>query len=85
MGCDAPYRGDEYRRLLATARRLGAWARDHGHTLVELAIAWVLSHPALTVCLCGAKSPAQVDEHVRAAGWQLTPEDCAAVERLLSA
>jgi aryl-alcohol dehydrogenase-like predicted oxidoreductase len=76
------FQGDEYRRNLATAARLQAWAQQRGHTLVELAIAWVLAHPAMTVCLCGAKSPEQVDEHVRAAAWRLTPAERKEVSRL---
>jgi aryl-alcohol dehydrogenase-like predicted oxidoreductase len=77
------FAGAEYQRHLATAARLQAWAAERGHPLVDLAIAWVLSYPAVTVCLCGAKSPEQVDDHVRAAGWRLTAEDRAAVDALL--
>ena len=80
----ARFQGDEFRRYLAIAGRLATWAGERGHTLVELAIAWVLSHPAITVCLCGAKSPDQVDEHVRAAAWRLTPEDRAEIDGLLA-
>jgi aryl-alcohol dehydrogenase-like predicted oxidoreductase len=79
------FEGDEYRRHLATVERLAAWARDRGHTPVELAIAWVLSHPAITVCLCGAKSPDQVDDHVRAAAWRLTPADRAEIDGIVAA
>ena len=50
-----------------------------------LAIAWVLAHPAVTVCLCGAKSPAQVDDHLRAAAWRLTAADRAELASLLEA
>jgi aryl-alcohol dehydrogenase-like predicted oxidoreductase len=78
------FQGEEFARHAATADRLAAWARERGHSLVELAIAWVLSHPAITVCLCGAKSPDQVDEHVRAAAWRLTAHDRTAIDRLLA-
>jgi aryl-alcohol dehydrogenase-like predicted oxidoreductase len=37
----------------------------------------------VTVCLCGAKSPEQVDDHVRAASWQLSTEDRRDIDRLL--
>lgn len=77
------FAGDELRRHLSTATAVGGWAQARGHTPVELAIAWVLAHPAVTVCLCGAKTPAQVDDHVRAAAWRLTPEERAEVDRLL--
>jgi aryl-alcohol dehydrogenase-like predicted oxidoreductase len=79
------FQGDTFRRLLGQATRLDTWAQERGHSLVELAIAWVLSHPAVTVCLCGAKSPGQVDDHVRAAEWHLTQEERREVEGLLRA
>jgi aryl-alcohol dehydrogenase-like predicted oxidoreductase len=81
----ARFQGDEFRRQMTIASRLADWARERGHTPLELAIAWVLSHPAVTVCLCGAKSPEQVDDHVRAAEWRLTDEERQDVERLLTA
>jgi aryl-alcohol dehydrogenase-like predicted oxidoreductase len=77
------FQGDELSRLLAWTAPLSRWAQEHGHTLLELAIAWVLSHPAVTVCLCGGKSPEQVDDHVRAASWRLSTEDRREIDRLL--
>jgi aryl-alcohol dehydrogenase-like predicted oxidoreductase len=78
------FQGEEFRRLTARAARLNDWAQERGHSLVELAIAWVLAHPAVTVCLCGAKSPEQVDDHVRAAEWQLTAAERSDIERVLA-
>ena len=72
------FTGETFQRYLATAGRLEAWAQARGHSLVELAIAWVLAHPAVTVCLCAAQSPAQVDDHLRAAAWRLSASDRAA-------
>jgi aryl-alcohol dehydrogenase-like predicted oxidoreductase len=79
----ARFQGDELSRLLAWTAPFSRWAQERGHTLLELAIAWVLSHPAVTVCLCGGKSPEQVDDHVRAASWRLSTEDLSEIERLL--
>jgi aryl-alcohol dehydrogenase-like predicted oxidoreductase len=79
----ARFQGDEFSRLLAWTVPLSRWAEERGHTLLELAIAWVLSHPAVTVCLCGAKSPEQIDDHVRAANWHLSTDDRRDIESLL--
>jgi len=79
----ARFQGDEFSRLLAWTVPLRRWAEERGHTLLELAIAWVLSHPAVTVCLCGAKSPEQIDDHVRAASWRLSTDDRRDIDRLL--
>jgi len=45
---------------LAIVEKLKAMAKRHGKTLPQLAIAWVLSHPAVTVALCGAKEPKEI-------------------------
>jgi aryl-alcohol dehydrogenase-like predicted oxidoreductase len=78
------FTGEAFRRHLATVDRLRAWAAARGHRVVELAIAWVLAHPAVTVCLCGAKSPDQVDDHVRGGAWRLSADDRAAIDRILT-
>ena len=78
------FQGDEFSRLLTQTAPLGRWAEERGHTLLELAIAWVLAHPAVTVCLCGGKSPEQVDDHVRAASWQLSTEDLRDIHLMLN-
>ncbi|MBV9545222.1 MAG: aldo/keto reductase [Chloroflexi bacterium] len=78
------FQGHDFRTALQRSAALERWARERGHTVLELAIAWVLAHPAVTTCLCGAKSPDQVDDHVRASTWRLTEEDRAEVVRLVS-
>jgi aryl-alcohol dehydrogenase-like predicted oxidoreductase len=78
------FSGAEFEHVLTRTHALEDWARERGHSLVELAIAWVLAHPAVTVCLCGAKSEAQVDDHVRAASWSLSDQDRQELEQLLS-
>ena len=77
------FQGDAFRRNLATAGRLQTFARERGHSLVELAIAWTLANPAVTSCIVGAKNPGQLDDHVRAAEWRLSAEDMAEIERLV--
>jgi aryl-alcohol dehydrogenase-like predicted oxidoreductase len=81
----ARFQGDEFSRVLAWTTPLKRWAEERGHTLLELAIAWVLAHPAVTVCLCGGKSPEQVDDHARAASWQLSTEERREIDRFLAA
>ena len=39
---------------------LDGWARDHGHTLLELAIAWLLARPTVASVIAGATKPEQV-------------------------
>jgi len=52
--------------------RLEAFARERGHSVLELAIAWLLSVPAVTSVIAGATRPEQVVANAAAAPWHLT-------------
>jgi len=54
--------------------RLGALARELGATPAQLAVAWVLSNPAVTAAIVGARRPDQITETVAAAGLELSDE-----------
>jgi len=71
--------GDEN---LATIERLRDFARSRGHSLVELAFAWLLAHPPVASVIAGATRPEQVADNARAAGWRLTEEELDEVDRL---
>jgi L-glyceraldehyde 3-phosphate reductase len=49
---------------LAKARRLNAIAQDRNQTLAQMALAWVLRHPAATSALIGASTVKQVEDNV---------------------
>jgi aryl-alcohol dehydrogenase-like predicted oxidoreductase len=57
-----------------------AFATEHGHTMGELAIAWLLSKPWLSTVIAGARKIEQVSANVAAAEWKLTAEEVAEVE-----
>ncbi len=69
---------------LQAVQRLDAWARERGHTVGELALAWLLAQPAVSTVIPSATRPEQVEANVRAAEWHLTPEDLRAVETALA-
>ena len=66
--------GDEQ---FATVEALDAFARDHGHTLPELALSWLASNPLVASVIAGATSP----EQVRANGAATTAWAVTAAER----
>jgi aryl-alcohol dehydrogenase-like predicted oxidoreductase len=78
------FQGETLAGYLAVAERLQAVAHDKGLSLVQLAIAWVLRQPALTCALVGAKSPAQVEEHLGAVGATFTQDELAQIDRILA-
>jgi aryl-alcohol dehydrogenase-like predicted oxidoreductase len=63
--------------------RLAAWAGAHGHTILDLAFAWLAAQPAMGPVIAGATSPDQVRANVAAADWRLTADDLAEVEAVL--
>ena len=62
--------------------RLTAWAQERGHTLLELAFAWLLGHKVVSSVIAGATRPEQVLANAATAGWKLTPEEVAEVTKL---
>jgi aryl-alcohol dehydrogenase-like predicted oxidoreductase len=63
---------------------LDAWARARGHTLLELACAWLLAHPVVASVIAGATKPEQVVANAAAAEWQLTAADVAEVDSVIA-
>jgi aryl-alcohol dehydrogenase-like predicted oxidoreductase len=63
--------------------KLGAWAGERGHTLGELAHAWLLAQPRVSSVISGATSVDQVRTNAKAAGWRLTPEELGDVNAIL--
>lgn len=73
------------REALETAQRLDSWARERGHTVGELALAWLVAQPAVSTVIAGVRSPEQVVANARAGAWKLTADDLAAIEDILAA
>lgn len=67
----------------AIVEALIPFAEARGHTLLELAFAWLLAHPAVTSVIAGATKPEQVRANAAAASWQLTQADLAEVDGLV--
>jgi len=65
---------DQYLSEEAFARIdfLTEFAADRGKTLLELAMAWLLSLPGIASVIAGARSPEQVQSNTAAGEWRLT-------------
>ena len=61
---------------------LEAWAAERGHTILELAFAWLLGHEVVSSVIAGATSAEQVRTNAATAGWRLTPEEVVEVSKL---
>jgi aryl-alcohol dehydrogenase-like predicted oxidoreductase len=69
---------------LATVAQLETFARERGHSLLELAISWLVARPSVASVLTGVTKPEQVVANAAAAGWQLTADDLAAVDLIVA-
>jgi aryl-alcohol dehydrogenase-like predicted oxidoreductase len=64
---------------------LTAFAKEHGHTLLELAMSWLASQPEIATVIAGATSPDQVRENAEAVeAWKLSDDEFAEIDDLLS-
>jgi aryl-alcohol dehydrogenase-like predicted oxidoreductase len=82
--------GDNGSRWLTDANftrieALGAFASEHGHTVGELAQAWLASQPVVCSVISGATRPEQVRENVAAVAWHLSRDERRAVDAVLAA
>ena len=63
--------------------KLEAFANERGHSIGELAIAWLLSYPWLGSVIAGAMNIEQLSANVAATGWKLTAEDKVEIDKTL--
>lgn len=68
---------------LEQVEKLIQFAESHGHTILELAFAWLLSHGVVASVIAGATNPEQVQSNVNAANWQMTSDELAELNALL--
>jgi len=73
------------RRALAFLDRIRPIAADHGKTLTQLAIAWVIAQAGVTSAIVGARRPAQVEENTGGADWKLSKEELKKIDAELAA
>jgi aryl-alcohol dehydrogenase-like predicted oxidoreductase len=67
----------------AAVERLRAFAEGRGHTVLDLAIAWLATRPAVASVIPGATSAEQVGANIAAGEWILDPPDIDVVDALV--
>ncbi|MBX3625479.1 MAG: aldo/keto reductase [Rhizobacter sp.] len=67
---------------LSTTARLRVWAEERGHSLLELAFAWLLSSDAVVSVIAGATSAPQIRQNAQASNWQLTAAELLEIDVL---
>jgi len=62
--------------------KLQAFSKMRGHTVSELAIAWLLAHPWVPSVIAGATRSEQLDANLAGASWKLTAQEVAEIEAI---
>ena len=73
------WRNDAHDKVVEELR---IFCAERDHTLLELAISWLARNPIVTSVIAGATKPAQVRNNTSAAGWELTTDDLAEIDRI---
>jgi aryl-alcohol dehydrogenase-like predicted oxidoreductase len=61
---------------------LESFVAQRGRSMLELAFSWLLSNGAVASVIAGATSPEQVEQNIHAAGWALSAEERAEIDRI---
>ncbi len=75
---------DNLVKNVAVVDELKAFAEVRGHTVAQLALAWVLRNPAVSVALVGARKADEIASALPAADWHLSDDDAAAIARIMA-
>jgi aryl-alcohol dehydrogenase-like predicted oxidoreductase len=79
------FTGDGFARNLQVVEALRAFAARRGATIAQLAVAWVLAHPAVQVAIVGARTPAHLAENLGALDLTLSQADLAEIDHIMTA
>jgi aryl-alcohol dehydrogenase-like predicted oxidoreductase len=68
---------------LEMVERLIAFASSHHHSLLDLAVSWLLSRAPVASVIAGATQPTQVEANAGAGAWTLSEADLAEIDAIV--
>ncbi len=71
-------------RNMDTVEGLIAFAVAHNHTMLELAMSWLLRFPVVASVIAGATSVEQVRSNAASPNWELSLSDIEAIDEILN-
>ena len=60
--------------------KLQAFAKERGHSMLELAFSWLAARPQVASVIAGATRVEQVEQNVKAIAWTLSAEEMAEID-----
>ena len=76
--------GEGFQSCLRVVERLKRLARRYDKTVAQLAIAWVLATPGVSVALVGARKRSEITENIAAAEWRLDEGIRSEIDRIFT-
>lgn len=76
-GPSVRYRQDS---VWPVVEELEQFCAQRGHTILELAVNWLLAQRNVCCVMAGVSSPQQLEQNVKAVGWVLSPEDLTEID-----
>ncbi|MGC2028216.1 aldo/keto reductase, partial [Bradyrhizobium sp.] len=62
--------------------KLQAFAKERGHSMLELAFSWLAARPQVASVIAGATRFEQVEQNAKAIGWRLSADDITEIDRI---
>ena len=75
---------ENFLKELRVSERLKELAAGYDKSVAQLALAWVLGNPAVSVGLVGIRNEFELKENVAAADWRLTDGDREEIDRIFA-
>lgn len=76
------FQPEHFLKELQVGKRLADLANKSGKSLAQLAIAWVLGHPAVSVALVGMRNEQEMKENIDAVEWELSSGERSEIDRI---
>jgi aryl-alcohol dehydrogenase-like predicted oxidoreductase len=75
---------EPFLKELQVAERLKEFAAGFDKSLPQLALAWVLGNPAVSVALVGMRNEHEVEENIAAIDWRLSDDDRVEIDKIFA-
>ncbi len=80
-GVESWHRRSQNQRVRDVVEAVRAIAEARGISMAQVALAWLVDRPAVTSVILGARTTAQLDDNLAAAGLHLTAEETERLDR----
>lgn len=71
-------------RMLSLIQAIANWAQQEDRTSTELALAWLLGRPKVSVALIGVRNRQQLETCIRSIDWILSPADYLSINNIIN-